>query len=328
MKQIEKSVVKVGYNVKKLPLGKLSKATIKNGFTVLKNIENALKKKGKKEELSSLSSEFYRHIPHDFKFQHMSKFIIDTEEKLKEKLMLVETLSDIQITAEITNNAEDDEDLNELDAKYKRLNCKIEPLSPNSKEYQTLLKAAIIQHSVTTNLKIKVLDIFKINREGEAKKFKKDIGNRKLLWHGSTFSNWGGILSQGLRIAPPEAPACGYAFGKGVYFADILNKSSGYTRYHMSNNVGLLALADVSLGKTNDLTNCNSSITLQNLPKGTRSTKGMGRYEPNGKINWEGSELQVGPIKESKSGWLGMNEFIVYDVDQIQMKYLFRCQFA
>ena len=30
-----------------------------------------------------------------------------------------------------------------------------------------------------------------------------------------------GILSQGLRIAPPEAPVTGYMFGKGVYFADV-----------------------------------------------------------------------------------------------------------
>ena len=37
--------------------------------------------------------------------------------------------------------------------------------------------------------------------------------------------NFIGILSQGLRIAPPEAPATGYAFGKGVYFADMFGKS-------------------------------------------------------------------------------------------------------
>jgi hypothetical protein len=30
-----------------------------------------------------------------------------------------------------------------------------------------------------------------------------------------------GILKQGLRIAPPEAPVSGYMFGKGVYFADV-----------------------------------------------------------------------------------------------------------
>lgn len=38
----------------------------------------------------------------------------------------------------------------------------------------------------------------------------------KLLWHGSRLSNVVGILSKGLRIAPPEAPSNGYMFGKGV----------------------------------------------------------------------------------------------------------------
>lgn len=85
MKAIEQSVVKVGLNVKKMPLGKLSSNTIKEGYATLKKIEKALAKKNK-NELADLSSEFYRHIPHDFKFQHMSNFIINTEEKLKEKL--------------------------------------------------------------------------------------------------------------------------------------------------------------------------------------------------------------------------------------------------
>jgi len=46
------------------------------------------------------------------------------------------------------------------------------------------------------------------------------------LWHGSRITNFVGILSQGLRIAPPEAPASGYAFGKGLYFADMFEKSA------------------------------------------------------------------------------------------------------
>lgn len=48
-----------------------------------------------------------------------------------------------------------------------------------------------------------------------------DDGERLLLWHGSRTTNFAGILSQGLRIAPPEAPVNGYMFGKGVYFADV-----------------------------------------------------------------------------------------------------------
>ena len=69
-----------------------------------------------------------------------------------------------------------------------------------------------------------------------------------LLWHGSRFSNFVGIISQGLRIAPPEAPRTGYLFGKGVYFADMAAKSAPYTCYNLSDNVGLFLLCEVALG--------------------------------------------------------------------------------
>ena len=49
----------------------------------------------------------------------------------------------------------------------------------------------------------------------------KDLGNRQLLWHGSRMSNWAGILSQGLRIAPPEAPVTGYMVRMHHYISRI-----------------------------------------------------------------------------------------------------------
>ena len=55
-------------------------------------------------------------------------------------------------------------------------------------------------------------------------------------------------FSQGLRIAPPEAPVTGYMFGKGVYFADMVSKSANYCNITRSNNTGLLLLCDVALG--------------------------------------------------------------------------------
>ena len=53
-----------------------------------------------------------------------------------------------------------------------------------------------------------ILQLFKVDRAGEAKRYKpfKKLQNRQLLWHGSRITNYAGILSQGLRIAPPEAP--------------------------------------------------------------------------------------------------------------------------
>jgi hypothetical protein len=38
-----------------------------------------------------------------------------------------------------------------------------------------------------------------------------------LLVHGSRLTNFVGILSKGLKIAPPDVPASGYLFGKGVF---------------------------------------------------------------------------------------------------------------
>ena len=46
-------------------------------------------------------------------------------------------------------------------------------------------------------------------------------GERLLLWHGSRTTNFAGILKHGLKIAPPQAPASGYMYGKGVYFSDV-----------------------------------------------------------------------------------------------------------
>ena len=51
--------------------------------------------------------------------------------------------------------------------------------------------------------RVKVGNIYEIERPTEHKSFNAKIGNNMLLWHGSRISNFVGILSQGLRIAPP-----------------------------------------------------------------------------------------------------------------------------
>lgn len=68
---------------------------------------------------------------------------------------------------------------------------------------------------------MKIGEIYEVVRPTEQSAFNKKIGNNLLLWHGSRVSNFVGILSQGLRIAPPEAPVSGYLFGKGIYLADM-----------------------------------------------------------------------------------------------------------
>ena len=50
---------------------------------------------------------------------------------------------------------------------------------------------------------VKVGDIYEVMRPNEQKNYNAKVGNNMLLWHGSRISNYVGILSQGLRIAPP-----------------------------------------------------------------------------------------------------------------------------
>ena len=63
--------------------------------------------------------------------------------------------------------------------------------------------------------KLKIDHVFRVKRNGEEEKFKK-LHNRKMLFHGTRTTNMAGILSKGLKIAPAEAPASGYMFGKVI----------------------------------------------------------------------------------------------------------------
>lgn len=57
----------IGYDAKKMPLGKIGKDVIKDGYSVLKRLEAVINGK-EKGDLFELSSEFYTKIPHDFGF--------------------------------------------------------------------------------------------------------------------------------------------------------------------------------------------------------------------------------------------------------------------
>lgn len=176
-----------------------------------------------------------------------------------------------------------------------------------------------------------MLQIFKIRRKGESSRFEpfKKLDNRKLLWHGSRTTNYAGILSQGLRIAPPEAPVTGYMFGKGIYFADMVSKSANYCSTTKSNNTGLMLLCDVALGNMYERTEADY---IEKLPAGYHSTKGLGKTAPDpaGDRQLDGVTVPCGKgVKAAGVGSTSLlyNEYIIYDVAQCNAKYLFRMKF-
>lgn len=85
MKMVDNQMKEIGYDSKKMPLGKLAKSSITKGYEALKLLMDQIKA-GKKDKIPEYSNDFYSYIPHDFGFQKMSNFILDSEQKVKAKL--------------------------------------------------------------------------------------------------------------------------------------------------------------------------------------------------------------------------------------------------
>ncbi|ELR24303.1 Poly(ADPribose) polymerase catalytic domain containing protein, partial [Acanthamoeba castellanii str. Neff] len=212
------------------------------------------------------------------------------------------------------------------------LNTTLEPVDRNSRDWSIVAQYVKNTHAPThTSYKLRLKELYAVERPGEEERFKPyaALGNQQLLWHGSRLTNWMGILSQGLRIAPPEAPSTGYMFGKGVYFADLVTKSANYCHASRENPVGVMLLSRVALGKTYD---CTQAEFMNANKPGFDSTKGCGATGPDPAENVtmaDGTVVPLGkPVPTGTSNTsLLYNEFIVYDVAQLLIKYLVVVEF-
>jgi hypothetical protein len=217
------------------------------------------------------------------------------------------------------------------------MNLLIDPLEVESPEYE-VIKTYIdnttnVDNNVYQRDQWKISNIFKIQRKGEAEMINtfKDVPNHYLLFHGSMMFNFIGILSQGLKIAPPEAPTTGYMFGKGVYFADMFDKSFNYSaRGYKQQDSYLMLMCEVVLGKSKEL---YQSEYVEKLEHPYHSVKGLGRRGPGYKhtiVLPNGVKIPYGPVINYHEGiverqsklQLQHNEFIVYNTSQIRMRYI------
>lgn len=94
-----------------------------------------------------------------------------------------------------------------------------------------------------------------------------------------------------------------------------------------------MLLSDVSLGKMYERTQAEY-ITPQSLPKGCQSTWGKGTWipDPSGWKDVDGGEVGVPMGKavkcpNTKHSSLLYNEYIVYDVNQVNIRYLVKLRF-
>ncbi|XP_066284535.1 protein mono-ADP-ribosyltransferase PARP3-like isoform X1 [Branchiostoma lanceolatum] len=330
----KEQMAKMEIDVRKMPLGKLSKAQIAKGFEVLDEIEEELKM-SRTSRLTELSSRFYTVIPHDF--GRRVPPVINDQEKLRKKMDMLLVLGDIEI-AQAMQKDKDKDDGSEatdikhpLDVNYDLLNCGLELVKPSSEEFKVIEKyTEATKYSGWRDPKI--LNVWKVDRGGEGDRFKEHdrLENRKLLWHGTNVAVVAAILKTGLRIMPHS----GGRVGRGIYFASENSKSAAYVGC-ASDNVGIMFLNEVALGKEKRITRDDSSLTK--APAGFDSVVAVGRREPDPKKNTsmklEGKTVVVPqgqPInqKEGQSSSFGQTEYLVYKENQCRIRYLLKMKFG
>jgi len=325
IKIMEQSLAEMEIDLKKMPLGNLSKKHIESGYEVLRNIDavlkdTALKDRPRASKLLALSNQFYTLIPHDFGTKDPT--IIDSMDQLQTKMKLMEALIDIEIAATLMKEGGGEAE-SPLDSNYKKLKTGLIPCKPDSDDFKM---AQTYMTNQKGHYKVELIDCFKVGREGESERFDtvKTMGTRRLLWHGSRVSNYVGILSQGLRIAPPEAPKSGYRFGKGIYFADLCDKSIGYCRGVGSDYI-LMMLVEVALGNVKELF---ADQYMEAALPGSNSTKAMGSVAPDksaDKTLENGCVVPLGkPVNTGVRSSCMHNEYIIYTLPQATIRYLLK----
>jgi poly [ADP-ribose] polymerase len=114
-------------------------------------------------------------------------------------------------------------------------------------------------------------------------------------------------------------------FGKGVYFADAVSKSANYC-YPSRDKPSILLLCEVAVGESRELH--QADYCANNLPPGKLSTKGVGNMQPDPagfKTLEDGTVVPAGKLVQTvENSHLLYNEFIVYDISQIRIRYLLR----
>lgn len=330
VESMKKAMVEFELDLKKMPLGKLSRKQIENAYTVLTELMQLIQSGGTPAKFLDASNRFYTLIPHDFGMKKPTP--LDNEEIIKQKIEMLDNLLEIEVAYSMLKGAEGDKSKDVIDVHYEKLKTDLEYLEKETEDFKRMKDYVKNTHAATHNqYDLEVMEAFKVNRHGERARFKpfRQLHNRKLLWHGSRVTNFAGILSQGLRIAPPEAPVTGYMFGKGVYFADMVSKSANYCCAYKNNPIGIMLLCEVALGNMHELTH---SDFITKLPAGKHSTKGVGRTAPDPSKSVkqdDGVEIPLGPgiTAPAQSTSLLYNEYIVYDVAQINIKYLLKMNF-
>lgn len=241
---------KITANGIETPLGVLTLGQIEKGEGILQDILalcNKKKAQQKQEQIIQLSSQFYSTIPHRIgrTKDSIQSAVLFNIAQLDEKQQTLQLMRDMLQVNGSNNVLFSDH----ADDEYKALNCEIEPVEGNLfKELKAQIEA-----TQRKSKSIKVKNIYKIKRAGEAEVYDMSVGNERQLYHGSRIQNWVGILSRGILL-PKIVTTLGVKrtdagwLGSGIYFGDAICTSYYYSAPGRR-STRFAAVTSVALGK-------------------------------------------------------------------------------
>lgn len=254
------------------------------------------------EQISEKSSRYYEVMPCNEDAFGSSIRAFDSVPNVNKEITRLRLLVDIVDAYKMLLGAKRlQNEIHPLEYCYNAMQVRLVPMGEGLQETELLKKYFFNGLRKNQKSRYKVANAFQVDRQGEKSRFQEfQDSNPKfkskhshLLWHGTRRTNLMGILSQGLRIAPPEAPHHGYMYGKGLYFADVAAKSVDYcgSPYKIKSTsvnkdgktvetertVFYMLLCEVSTGQATELVNPTFSETI---PEGIESVKALSTYVP------------------------------------------------
>lgn len=190
----EATMAALNYDSAKLPLGKLSKATITRGYQALKELSDLLDdsslaqnyQMSAPQATEHLSNLYYSTIPHSFGRNRPP--VIHTDEQLKREIELLESLTDLKDADLIMKKEKKTDDIHPLDSRFKSLGMQeMTPLESDTDEFTGISDYLLKTCGATHHVNYEVLDIFRIKRDGEEERFQDSMfsevnSDRRLLW--------------------------------------------------------------------------------------------------------------------------------------------------
>ncbi|KAI9981476.1 hypothetical protein PInf_009228 [Phytophthora infestans] len=258
------------------------------------------------EKVSERSSRYYEIMPCQEDALATSIKAFDQVDDVNVEITRLRMLSDIMETYKMLLGAKRAlSTQHPLEYCYHALQVRLAPLETINPERQLIHRYFFGGLRSYDRHRYRISNVFEVERRGETQRFNDLMEERPdlratqthLLWHGTKRTNLMGILSQGLRVAPPEAPHHGYAYGKGLYFANVAEKSLNYcdAPYALpiidkdgkpdkttkkTREVHYMLLCEVSLGKPTEVTTTAAWGTDPLPREGTDSVKALAVQNP------------------------------------------------